>query len=251
MKNAEAYKNLQVGEVYYIKYKDYNDKESYVTTGWGNDTPAKYMVFHKDEGFVFVKRIIASGNLGKEVICLTTTYDVGSHWLEADPDYVNSILLENEEDYDPLAASKEMTAKKNRARRKNKRLELKFDEPQEAYDYIKKLRKGDKLYDCSTAYGAGIIEWVVNKVSVRATDKSPNTSYSWDTNRSIPGRTPVDQEHNKYGFDQIVEVEIQIVGEPPKSRRWAGPKETIHFYTFVNKYYSTYYDSKPFTVDDV
>lgn len=250
MKNAEVYKELAVGEVYYIKYKDYNDKETYVMTGWGADTPAKYMVFHKDDGFVFVKRIIASGNLGKEVICLTTTYDVDTHWLEADPDYVNSILLENEEDYDPLAASKAMTAKKNRARRRNKKMEVKFETAQEAYDYIKKLRKGDKLYDAATAYGSGVMEWVVDKVSMRKTDQTPQTGWYGNKNPT-PGKTWEDQSHNEAGFPQYISVKLKATSAAPRSRRWENVTKDIIFTNFRKDSYHVYYESKPFTVDDV
>ena len=70
MKDHEIYKNVNIGEVYFIKSKDYDGNDRYVTGGYTRD-PAKYMVIHKDEGFIFAKRIIASGKLGKEISCLT------------------------------------------------------------------------------------------------------------------------------------------------------------------------------------
>lgn len=246
MANAEVYKNLEIGEVYHIKYKDYNNKDMYVCYGWNSTTPSKYMVFHKDGGFVFVKRIIASGNLGKEIVCLTTTYDVGKHWLEADQEYVDSILLEDEEGYDPLAANKKLSNNKNKARRKNKKLQIVYKTPEEAYAYIKTLNVGDSIYDADTAYGSGILTWKIKKITNRKVNKAKTTSSTgW-------GYSHRDEFHSKHKFADVVVVDIEIKEKVlPRSRSYETKTKELTFSDFLEDRYSKYYKSKLYTVDDV
>lgn len=242
MKNAEVYKDLAIGEVYFIKRKGYNGEEEYVTGGWNND-PAKYMVFHKDDGFVFVKRIIANGKMGKEVTCLTTEYDVGHYWLEADPDYVNSILLENEESYDPLAASKKLASDKNKARRRNKKLQINYKTEQEAFDYIKTLKVGDTIYDTISAYGSGLLTWDIEDITHRPVDSKNIDPHSW---RSNP-----DKEHRAHGFKEIYVIHLKRrETKSPKERRWEDEKKDVTFRDFKGGYRS-YYHTKPYTPSDV
>jgi len=253
IENMEVYKDLSVGEVYFIKRKNYQGEEEYVTGGW-NDEPAKYMVFHKDGGFVFVKRIIASGKMGKEVSCLTTEFDTKTYWLEADPDYVNSILLDNEDAYDPLAAEKKNSSNKNKARRKNKKIQLIYDTPQEAYTYIKSLKVGDTIYDTTAAYGSGILTWDVVKIDSKPIDKSNvNTSSnsSWRSRRYNYQNT--DTQHANDNIPDIVTVSIKRrETKLPKDRRWCDEDRDLTYNSFKKGGYGPcYYKSKPHTVDDV
>ena len=251
MKNLEEYKKLEVGEVYYIKTKNRDGKEEYVSAGWNNE-PAKYMVFHKDEdGFAFIKRILASGKMGKEVTCLTTSYDVEDYWLESDPDQVNSILLDNESGYDPMAASKEMTSKKNKARRRNKKLELDFDTHKAAHDYIKTLKVGDVIYDSVAAYGSGILSWKVTDVASRPVDNT-DTRSTYQKQWGYPvGNTREDQWHNEHNLDTVVVVHVErLEKELPKHRRYVRQNRALTFLDFKNRW-DKFYSKKPFTVDDV
>jgi len=239
IKNAEVYKNIQVGEVYFIKCKDYDGNEKYVTAGWSGD-PSKFIVFHKDDGFIFIKRIIASGKPGQEVMCLTTQFNVDEYWLEADPDYVNSILLQDEDSYDPFAASKIDANKKNKARRKNKKLEIKFNNAKEAYNFIKTLKVGDTLYDALTTYGSATVTWEVTKIDVRAVSRR-------STNMS-----PVDAIHYTNGFKQVIEVQMKVKDKAlPRKRKYINTTEALTFREFTDVGYCTYYKVKPYTVDDV
>jgi len=249
MQNNEVYKDLSIGEVYYIKHKGRNDEERYITNGWNGDEPSKFMVFHKDESFVFVKRIIASGKMGKEVVCLNTTYDVDSHWLEADPDFVNSILLENEDGYDPLAASKKISSNKNKARRRNKKLEIKFDDIYMAQSYLDGLKVGDLLHDADTSYGSGTLTWEVSKVEKRKTNKDKPTS-GYYNNNSL-GSTNEDRIHNEHGLRDLIVVTIKIKGDIPKSRQYEDKKKIVTFNNFIKSSYRVFYRNKPYTIDDV
>jgi hypothetical protein len=248
MKNAEAYKGLSLGEVYYIKYKDYGGDESYITAGYGNE-PAKYIVFHKDEGFVFVKRIISNGKLGKEVTCLTTTYNAGEYWLEADPDYVNSILLEDEGGYDPLAASKKLSSNKNKARRRNKKLEIAYGTHKEAHEYAKTIKVGDLIYNAETTYGSDLVSWEVTSIEKRPADQIRNGTNSY-YGTSL-GSTNADRIHNRHGIKDLIAVEIKVKGEIPKSRKYMGTEQILTFEDFLWTTYDKFYRTKPYTVDDV
>jgi len=245
MKNAVVYDKLSVGEVYFIRYTDTN---KYVTSDWSGQSPSKFMVFHKDEGFVFIKRIIASGKLGKEVSCLTTSYYVNEYYLESDPDYVNSILLQDENSYDPLAASKKIASNKGKVRRKNKKLELAFNKPEEAYAYIQTLSVGDLLYNATTTYGTGVVAWEVKSVCVRDVDQTPQID--WRGNKDTNGNSSDDQAHNRHGFVDFVSIDIEATSVIPSQNSWAtATKKTLIFNDFLAKWHR-YYHSAPFTLDD-
>lgn len=247
MKAHEEYKQLNIGEVYFLKRQRKDGSYQYSSRNYG-DHKDKYMIFHKDdEGFVFVKRINASGKLGKEIMCLTTQFH---DWeLEPDPEFVESIIFANEEGYDPLKAEKEINSKKGKARRRNKKLEVKFEKAQEAFDYISELQAGDVLYDCSTAYGEGVIEWKVVNVEHRKTDKTEKTVGFM--NRYVKGNTREDQIHNEQNLDDFVKVEIKAQAIPKSRGSWISPDRTITFNDFYSKYGCVYYDKKPYTLDDV
>lgn len=244
-KNLEYYKDLAIGEVYYIKFQDWNKQWRYETTGYGK-TKSKFYVFHKDDdGFVFVKRILASGRLSKEVICLTTSYNHNEHVLEADPNYVNSILLENEDGYDPMAEEKAITAKKNKARRKNKKLELNFKDDKEAYEHMKTFKVGNRIYDCDTAYGSGMATWEITEVIKRKTDRKKDTQ-SW-YRHDTPGSTEADREHNRAGFKNLIVCKIKCV-DNDSNRTWGLGMRDLTFHDLT---WRTYYKEKPYNPETV
>ncbi len=244
MKSHETYKNFKVGDVFFIKYN-----KVYVSRIYGGKRD-KFMVFYKDENdFVFIKRINANGKLGKEVQCLTTQYPSPTYEIEPDPEYLDSILFENESEYDPLKAEKELNKLKSRARRKNKKLELIFDNDAEAFNAIKQFKVGDVIYDTKTTYGEGIMEWTVTKVIKRKTDYSERKLNSW-SNKVVKGATYEDSMHVLSGLSDFCQIDIECKHEKPKSRKYSSKKRTINFSAF-KKYGNIYYKSKPYTIDDV
>ena len=246
----EKYKEMQIGEVYFIKRTNKHDKTfRYLSRSIGQ-APSKYMVFHKDaDDFVFIKRINANGKLGKTVECLQTQYSSPYFDVEPDPEYLESIIFEDEGSYDPLKAEKELVKKKGQARRKNKKLEIAFNTPAGAFAMLDSFKVGDKIFDAGTTYGSGIIEWEVTNIIKRKTDK---TVQSWGYSSSkIYGDTWEDQQHNKHDLDEFLQIETKRIGAKPKSRRWVNGTDKITFYDFINKQGSTYYSSKPWTTEDV
>lgn len=237
LKSHEEYKHINVGDVYFIKYRQNNQDGSghYVSRTYGGEKD-KFMIFHKDtDEFVFAKRINANGKLGKEVHCITTQYPGNQFILEPDSEFVDSILFNEVDGYDPFKLEKDLTNRKGKARRKNKKLEIKHSDANLAFKEIDSLNIGDVLYDARTTYGDGIIAWTVTDIEKRKVDF--NLSYK-------------DRDHTKAGLKEFVKLTLECKGERPKSRTWVNKKRTVTFEDFT-KYGETYYRSMPFTLDDV
>jgi hypothetical protein len=251
MKSHEEYKELKIGDVYFIKKLRYGTEWKYVSRAY-NGKKDKFMIFHKDEeGFVFAKRINANGKLGKEVHCITTQYPAPKHVLEPDPEYIESIIFAEEESYDPLKAEKLVTKKKGQARRKNKKIEIGEEDALAAFKLISQYTVGDKIYDSGTSYGDGIMEWEVVKVEARKTCKT-KVEGRWINDPPRIGKTAQDQAHNRNNLDDFVQIDIVCRHDKPKSRRWTNTGRSLTFDDFIkSRYKNTYYKVKPYTLDDV
>lgn len=250
MQSHDHYKELRIGDVYFVKYTSTPGADPvYVSRTYGGKKD-KFMIFHKDdEGFVFIKRINANGKLGKEIQCLTTQYPEPRFELEADPEYLESILLDNEKRYDPLKAEKELSSRKSKARRKNKKIELTYETAEEAFKAISEYKVGDRIYDAHTTYGEGVMEWTVDSIESRPTDKTKVKPYAWSATAAL-GKTREDQEHNKKGLPNLIVLKIKVHHAKPKSRKWTQTERTITFSDFM-KWGNQYYNSSPYTTDDV
>ena len=242
MASHKKHKEIEVGEVLFIKSKVYDDSWKYVSRNRGGKD--KFMVFYKDaDGFIFIKRINAAGKLGVEVQCLTTQYPPPRYEIESDPDYIESIVFDDGKGYDPLAAEKLQTKKKGQARRKNKKLEINFNTNKEAYEHIKTYNVGDIIYDCATTYGSGIIAWKITNIIKRPTDKTKQTFP-----RYTMGATNEDQQHNKHGFSEVIQLNI-VATNSSQDRRHSSKSRIIQYSNFCNSYYK-YYKEKPYTIED-
>lgn len=242
LESIEEYKDMNVGEVYMVHRVYKSGSKKPISRTYGGQ-PDKFMIFHKDENnFVFAKRITANGSLGKEIICMTTQFLSNMYEVTPDPEYVDAIILSNEDNYDPLKAQKDINSKKGKARRRNKKLEIEAKTFEDAYAKIKELKVGDIIYDADTAYGYGTIEWKVIEVDVRPVNKSPT---KWMSHRL--GNTYEDQQHNDYKFPEVVEVKIEAQHELPKCRKYVDSKRSLIFRDF---YWGTFYHSRPYSIED-
>jgi hypothetical protein len=250
MKSFEAHQPIQVGEVYSVSYLNYENKIQYIARGGSNSKKDKFMVIHKDEGFVFAKRINASGDLSKEVICLTIRYPSESYSLELDAEQAESIIFQDEASFDPFKQGKELSKKKNKARKLNKSKVIVYETAQESFDFLLSLKIGDKVFDAGTTFGEGIVEWKVANIVTRDVDKTPMTD--WTNKVYAYGITDIDQKHNTNKLDTYIHVELVMVGEAPSSRKWIARGRNICFTDFLsaNKY-RDYYSSRPTTIDEV
>jgi formylmethanofuran dehydrogenase subunit D len=208
------------------------------------------MVIHKDEGFIFAKRINASGDLSKEVICLTIRYPSETFSLELDAEQAESIIFQDEASFDPFKQGKELAKKKNKARKLNKSKVIIYETAQESLDFLSNLKKGDKVFDAGTTFGEGIVQWEVSDVVIRNVDKTPMTD--WRNKVYAHGNTDIDQKHNRNNLNTYCHVELTIIGEPPKSRRWISRARNICFTDFLSSTkHRDYYSSRPTTIDEV
>lgn len=250
MKSFENYQPIQVGEVYSVSYTNHENKIKYVARGGSSSKKDKFIVIYKDDGFIFAKRINANGDLSKEVICLTIRYPSESYSLELDSDQAESIIFQDEKSFDPFKQGKELSKKKNKARRFNKSKIITYESAQDAFNFVSSLKVGDRLFDTSTTFGEGIVQWEVTSINNRATDKTPQMD--WNNKVYTYGKTDVDQKHNKNGFDNLISVEISMVGEAPLNRKWIAKRRDICFVDFVTSVkYRDYYSSRPTTIDEV
>lgn len=178
MKSVEEYKHFEVGTAVLIKHKSSNN---FLSNGsWhnnANSTPSKYLIIENDNGFVFAKRIISSGEPGKTVQCLTIEYSTDNYEIVTDEDYLDSLLLD--EEYDPTTSAKEEKKKKGKASRTNNKYRVRFKEPFDAYAYIKGLKKGDKLWSAWTTFGDGITEYEVKEIQTYALTPKPPAQRSY------------------------------------------------------------------------
>jgi hypothetical protein len=248
MKSFEEYQHVNVGEVYSILYKNHSDKLQYISRGRTKD---KYMIVHKDDGFVFAKRIKSDGSLSKNVVCLTVRYPQPNYSVELDAEQAEAIIFQDEASFDPFKEGKDLAKKKNKARKINKSKIKVYSLVADALSFVSNLKTGDVLFDAGTAFGEGIVEWKVTSIEKRAVDVTPQTD--WNGRVYAYGKTDTDQKSNKYSISTYVSVTLNMVGEAPVSRRWVGSKREINFIDFLNcnDRHRDWYVVRPTTIEEV
>jgi hypothetical protein len=241
-----AYQDVAVGEVFLLTYS-YRGNTRYVCH-YGKK-PTKFFIVSKDEGFIFAKRISATGKLGKEVICMTTSYPLGDGYkLEPDPTYIDSLLLG--EKYDIAAEGKKRTSAKNKARTRNNKKIIDYKTSGEAKEYIDSLEVGDMLWTASTTYGDRLVGWQVTDIEVKPTCQEwGKKAYTWQPNFNVRGSTKEDRLHNEWGFTQSTNVTVTAVVNTSNARVHT---KTLTFNDFFgNSKYSKWYKEKPVTLEDM
>lgn len=166
------------------------------------DKADKYLIVHNDEGFVFAKKICANGKPGVSITCLTIDYPTDSYYLESDGDYVEAVLLDNQDNYDPLASAKDYVKKKNKATRENSKKRLIFPTFIEALAFLKTVKVGDTFYRADYAYGSGVTEYIVGDIIRRK--PIPPVGDGWSRKRN-------DEEYIDRGLDEVIIVKLDPV----------------------------------------
>lgn len=244
MKAMEAYKDYEVGTAVLIKEKRTGKFVKGKYTSYGdNSPPSKYLIVENDNGFLFVKRIISTGKPGKEIICITTMFSPTHYDVVTDDEYLDAMLLD--EVYDPAAAQKEYKKKKNKASRDNNKHRLIFDNPKDAYNYINKLKIGDKLWFASSTFGDDIKELSVSgkgKFTPQASKDRFSYAKGVGTNR----------HHINEGF--YTGIKVHLI-EDPQQTRYLFERE-IYFYNICRGDKYRYrnillYTKKPITPEEV
>jgi len=248
MKSFDDYKHVNIGEVYHVSYGNQDGTKSYVRR-YGSERKDKFMVVHKDDGFIFAKRINSSGGMSKDVVCLTIRFPSVSYTLELDDAQAESIIFSKEDEFDPFKEGKELSKKKNKARNLNNKKRIKFTSELAAYEFVKTLKVNDKIYDAVTGFGEGVVEWFVTDISITVPDKTPQKD--WRGVTYAYGATSHDIAHNVQALDKCIILTIEVNGEPPKTRKYMNKKRTISFSDFLEKSRRDYYLTRPITIDEL
>lgn len=225
------YDNTEIGEVFLVKRLAFKDL---FITHYGK-SPTKFYIIHKDDGFVFAKRISSNGNLGKEVICMTTSYPIGSGNYELVPDesYIESLILGTK--YDPSIEGKSLSKRKNKARAYNKKLLTTQVDPFKSQEFIKSFKVGDKLWDTNTKFGSGAVEWtVIDIIKRKPCQEFAKARYTWEGVPRYKGLTEEDRSHNEYGFDEVIILIIESRKLDNAYRR-TQPVENLTFNGFLHR----------------
>lgn len=248
MKSVIAYKDFEVGTAVHIKRKS-DDK--FITPDWkGKKPPTKYLIVENDNGFVFAKRIISTGKPGLEITCLTIRYSSESYNLVTDEDYLDALLLDETDSYDPAAKEKEYQKKKGKASRTNNKTRLKYKEPFDAYNHLKGLKKGDLLYTAWDTFGGGTDEYKVKEVITFKPDAHKKSRYGrWGRNDYGDAH----ESHIKEGFAIGIKVVLENTQQTSTYRQ--SDKE-LYFYNVCSKkdYKGSsrlWYTKKPIAPEDI
>jgi hypothetical protein len=249
MRSCEAYRDHEVGTAVYIKENFPNQTvTSYVGQGYQNKEPAhKFIIIENDAGFVFAKRILASGKPGVEVTCLSIRYPSDCYELVVDSDYLDSMLLDT--DYDPTSAAKDLARRKGKASRDNNKLRIMFDTPKEAYDYLNNLKIGDNVWGAETTFGSNITKYKVSEINRFPLNPMERTyQRSW-----MPYEQPNVHVHSiKEGLPQGIKVRFEV---QESDTRYTYAQD-VYFYNICKKVEykdssTTLYNRKPFKPEDI
>jgi hypothetical protein len=244
MKSCEDYCEYEVGSAVFIKSKNNN---TYVGSGGGNlSEKYKYIIVHKDGGFLFAKRVLASGKPGVQITCLTIDFCSNKYELEADEDYIDSVLLDT--NYDPTSNAKDLAKKKEKASRVNTKNRIIFNHAITAYNYLNALKKGDIIWGAETSFGNQVTKYEVATIEQYALDPSQHAYRGW-TGQEI---AHPHQSYIKEGLSIGLKVMLTVIDS--ENKYTSGT--TLYFYSLVNsdKYRSSgkaLYSVKPTKAEDV
>jgi len=231
------YKEFEVGAAVYIKRK-YDNKM--ISSDYEGKMPEKYIIVQNDNGFVFAKRINANGKPGVAVTCLTIDYGSHAYELQVDDGYIESMLLDTQDSYDPLADAKGLMKKKNKAARDNSKNRVIFDTSAEAYAFLKTVQVGDVFYTSDYLYGTGVTEYKVSDIEKRPAVAGSGSGWS---------RNYGDQEYIKNGFKEVIVVNMAVV---TSTRRYSY-NEKLEYRKIAKdgSPYTFFYRTRPTSPDDI
>jgi hypothetical protein len=221
MQSCEDYAEFEIGLAVYIKRKKDNN---YIGTGYSNTEPKhKFIIMYKDGGFLFAKRIIASGNPGAQITCITIEFPSDVYELEVDSDYLDSMLLDTE--YDATAGAKDLAKKKMQATKINNRHKIQFNTPIESYHFLNNMKQGDIVWGCETSFGNQITKYQVASVETYLLDPRQKAYRGWS------GKM-LNHPHETYlseGFTQGILIELSVL---ESENKYTGSKK-VYFYNIT------------------
>lgn len=238
IQSAIDYREYEVGSAVFIARKDTG---KVLSSDYEGLHPEKYIIVENDEGFIFVKRIKVDGKPGAAITCLTIDYPSERYELRVDDGYVEAMLLDTQDKYDPSADVKELAKRKNKAARENSKKRLVFETAVEAYNFVKTLKIGDTLYSTEYTYGGSITEYTVDTIDVRPAVAGTGSGWS---------RRHGDDDYISEGFTEVVAVNLKVKSS---TARYSYAR-TLTFKQLAKTHqalYNFYYQTKPASPEDM
>lgn len=171
------------------------------------NVPVKYKVVHIDANNVsYVKQLNSKGKTVGEIIC-TFSEDVEERY-ELDPEFVDAVIMQSEENYDPTEQYKEHLNTRKEIIKHNKESKIKLQTCADAVMACLKFNVGDTYWTSSNKY-FNVVE--INQVTT--------PTGIWETRRS--GEFGVGHVKVRYPKN-FPDVEIPIVqwSDGKKEKLW-------------------------------
>jgi hypothetical protein len=234
IKSAQDYKDYEIGSAIFVLHKSSNKM---VCSDYEGKFPEKFVIVQNDDGFLFVKRINANGKPGVAITCVTIDYPSEHYELRVDDGYVEAMLLDTQDQYDPASDAKNLAKRKNKASRENGKMRVLFDTGIEAYNYLKTISIGDVFYSSDYSYGYGVTEYKVDSIDKRPA-KGSNGSWSYRS----------DDDYLAMGVSEVIEVKLKAISSTSKYMY----DKTLK-YTMISKenYPHFLYNRKPISPEDL
>lgn len=239
IQSAEDYREHEVGSAIFVV-----NKKSGKRVGQEYDakaTPDKYIVIENDNGFIFAKRINANGKPGVAISCLTIQYSSKHYELQVDDGYIESMLLDTQDKYDPASEAKALAKRKNKASRDNAKNRIIFDTIPEAYAFLSVAKVGDVIWESSYSYGTRVTQYTVDAIENRPAVKNHNP-YRYSTH---------DNAYVDSGYTNVVILKLAM--SPSTNANGYGYNKGISYKDICSTERSGYfyYKTKPVSPEDL
>lgn len=231
--NIVYQRQFSVGDTLVVRYVSGNNNGKLMEETAG--VPERYQVIHKDEAdLVYVKKILKGGKLGQKVDMIAT-WDYDRHRFEPDPEKMESILMDQEEGFDPFAKAKELKKRQDRQRRANQKIRLRFKDQVEAEKYIRTLKVGEVLFSSHS-----LIDDTPNEREIVSIDLKPleQPKQSWGSTYDP------DAAWRNAGYTDKCILTVKYKDPRYKSTSTIDSSELCRTWT-------NFYNKKPFTSEEV
>lgn len=172
--------HFKVGDVLIKMYRTWSDDQEWVTesVSSANPAPKKYLyAFENELGIGYLKTFKTDGKLSEAATCMTM-FDYARTKFLLDPEYVDHILLSEDEEYDPIAAAKKNKQFRVQAINKNRKLALPRDS-ESVLKWLETLKPGQTFY-----YGYSVADMTTTKYKViKTTNVKLSSMDTWNAER--------------------------------------------------------------------
>ena len=134
-----------------------SDKWETETVSFTNNAPKKYMyVFENELNVGYVRPINVNGKLSEKILMCIADINHGHERFTLDPEYVDHIVLSDNEEFDPQIEYRNRKADSQALKNKNKKLLIK-----DLVGWFNSVKPGDKFWLSSTLTDIGGCEFEV------------------------------------------------------------------------------------------